>query len=248
LLFALRGSDHALLGLVLLVHTHALLGLVFWCIGCVAMLMQGLFPDPRRSNASSSEQCLVDLRRCAFKTVSKAPRWSNFKFYFHPSMLMEGVVYGDGQHANQQSEIPQHMVLHSQWYPAIFSNRMEGVLLWVRCEPLILGDSRPWQTHVSRLRLFDGAGNPIPLLPRFQPPPPPYPPPTWNQPSSTVVIEEVEEPTALMVLPGCCRYSGCLAVMHEEVDLNWGWYCSLQCFINEGWKIEKARKTKTVSC
>ena len=216
--------------------------------GSILHLCVHLELDVAQSKTSSSEQCLVDLRRCAFKTVSKAPRWSNFKFYFHPSMLMEGVVYGDGQHANQQSEIPQHMVLHCHWYPAIFSNPMEGVLLWARCEPLIIANSHPWQTHVSRLRLFDGAGNPIPLLPRFQPPPPPYPPPTWNQPSSTVVIEEVEEPTALMVLPGCCRYSGCLAVMHEEVDLNWGWYCSLQCFINEGWKIEKARKTKTVSC
>ena len=221
------------------------------------MLVQCLFADPRRPPSRAEIQHRPDLfadLRCKTITLweqlmkASPSGWTNFKSNFGPSMLLEGVVYGDGQHANQQSEIPQHMVLHCQWYPAIFSTRMEGVLLWARCEPLIIANSHPWQTHVSRLRLFDGAGNPIPLLPRFQPPPPPYPPPTWNQPSSTVVIEEVEEPTALMVLPGCCRYSGCLAVMHEEVDLNWGWYCSLQCFINEGWKIEKARKTKTVSC
>ena len=226
--------------------------------------MQGFFPDPRRPPSKAQIQRVPNLfARLRDQTIAlwsdltrqdldpdkpkpNTKNWSTFMWYFEPSMLLEGVVYGDGQHSSQEAEIPQHMVLHSQWYPAIFSNRMEGVLLWVRCEPLIVGNSRPWQTHISRLRLFDEAGNPVPLLP-----PPSYPPPPpWNQPPSTVVIEEEvdEEPTALMALPGCCRYSGCLAVMQEEVNVDWGWYCSLQCFIKEGLKMDKASKTKMLTC
>ena len=114
--------------------------------------------------------------------------------YFDSASLVEGIVFGSGQHGLQ--ELPIEAVGNT-WWPCILSNHVQIPWIWVRCEPLILDGSCPWKTHISRVRVFDGAGNPIPIgLPSPQPPPPATapPPPAWLI-SSTVQIEELEEET-----------------------------------------------------
>lgn len=124
---------------------------------------------------------------------------------------------------------------------------------WARCEPLVDQDSRPWRTNRSRVRVFDAAGNAIPMLMHSevpwspQPPPPATPPPPWMT-ETTVRIEELEEvkenppataapvspvtaadpaePAAVLMLPACCSRNGCFEVSTELT----GWYCSGACW------------------
>ena len=122
--------------------------------------------------------------------------------YFNEESLLEGLVFGNGCHANQKEEIPQQRQMDNHWWPAILSCQIEDPWVLVRCDALINQFARPRQTHISRLRVFDKAGNVSPMIShcRFPPSPPPPPPatpppfPTWLT-ETTVEIEELEEET-----------------------------------------------------
>jgi hypothetical protein len=90
------------------------------------------------------------------------------------------------------------------WWPCILSKQVEVPYVFVRFEPVILDGSLLWQTRISRVMVFDEAGNATPKLVHYQfpptpPPPASLPPPrTWLT-ETTVVIHE----SAIMSPSGC---------------------------------------------
>jgi hypothetical protein len=90
------------------------------------------------------------------------------------------------------------------WWPCILSKQVEVPYVFVRFEPVILDGSQLWQTRISRVMVFDEAGNATPKLVHYQfpptPPPPASlpPPPTWLT-ETTVVIRV----SAIMLPSGC---------------------------------------------
>jgi len=256
------------------VSESALVGL--FCCSICWITMQWLFPDPQNPPSRAMMQRRPNLyemlRHITIELGKKKtgpgshPGWSYFQWYFDPASLVEGVVFGSGHHGGQELPIELNRAVGNTWWPCILSNQVQIPWIWVRCEPLILDGSRPWKTHISRVRVFDGAGNPIPIgTPSPQPPPPATapPPPAWLI-SSTVQIEELEEETAstdavnesrketvttaaiadlVTPLPACCSFSRCFEVMTEESQ--WGWYCSLDCFKQHAFELTEY---EVVSC
>ena len=133
--------------------------------------------------------------------------------YFNPESLVESIVKGHGFHGNQEGPYSRSGALSSR--------------VWVRCESLILQFSRPWQTHFSRVRVFDEAGNATPKLVHFQFPPTPPPPASLPPPPTcltemTVVIQELT-----IMLPTFCLSKSVLSLF--GMRRNFGWYCCTSC-------------------
>jgi len=162
--------------------------------------------------------------------------WTNFHSYFKPACLLEGIVFGNGQQGNRVRPLPDTVDLDNYWWPCIMSDLVCGEVGWVRCEPLIYQGSRPWRTHVTRLMVFDAAGNAVPILhygrPPSIPPPPPSTQPTWMT-TSTVEIEELEETAPIvqaapiLALPACCTGVNCFEV---AIATRVGFFCGKECF------------------